>query len=120
MVKVDITTGLASRLAALQTRSPDPLRMAFSAPAFGNAYTVEQETHRILAPQRGSGEWFSVTPDLAIAAIYAATDRTGCSLAGLAPSRQQPLSDALSEASVLVTQAAFVLGFGAVALLPPR
>jgi hypothetical protein len=41
-------------------------------------------------------------------------------LAGLAPSRQQPLSDALSEASVLVTQAAFVLGFGAVALLPPR
>lgn len=80
LVKVGMSADPSARLANLQTASPDRLRMAFCAPAYGNAYTVEQEAHRILAANRTSGEWFTVSSDMAVAALYAAADRTGCSL----------------------------------------
>jgi hypothetical protein len=80
LVKVGISTDPVARLATLQTGSPDRLRIAFTAPGYGNAFTIEQEAHVILAQHRVAGEWFNVTPDLAIAAIFGAADRTGCSI----------------------------------------
>jgi len=80
LVKIGISNDPTSRLANLQTASPFRLRLVFTAPAYGHAYRIEQMAHTILGRQRASGEWFKVTPDMAIAAVFAAADRVGCSL----------------------------------------
>lgn len=85
-VKIGISTDPEARLRTLQTGTSDQLQLTFTAPGYGNALTVEQEAHRILAAHRVSGEWFNVTPDLAVAAIFGAADRTGCSISNAAPS----------------------------------
>lgn len=83
LVKIGISNSPLARLATLQTASPYRLRLAFSAPACGNAFEVEQAAHAILSAHRASGEWFAVSPDMAIAALFAAADQTGCSLSAL-------------------------------------
>ncbi len=88
LTKVGFSADPVARLARLQTGSPERLWLAFTAPAYGNAYVIEQEAHQLLSAHRVRGEWFSATPDLAIAAIFGAADRTGCSLFGAAP--EQP------------------------------
>ncbi len=80
LVKIGVSTDPTARLVTLQTGSPHRLRLAFTAPTFGHAFEIEQEAHAILAAQRANGEWFAVSSDLAIAALFGAADRTGFSM----------------------------------------
>lgn len=109
MTKIGVSTDPNARLATLQTGSPERLRLAFTAPAFGNAYTIEQEAHHILGVHNIGGEWFDVTPDLAIAAIFGAADRTGCSLS----ERSGPPENYSANAPVLTKE----LKWGLIAVL---
>ena len=86
LTKVGISQDPAARLATLQTASPFRLRLAHIAPANGRAFEVEQEAHLILQNCRQSGEWFATSPEMAIAAVYAASDRIGAPLT--APTEQ--------------------------------
>lgn len=79
-VKIGMSTDPVARLATLQTASPDRLWLALAAPAYGNAYAIEQEAHAILAAHRLAGEWFTAPPEMAIAAVYGAAGRLGVSL----------------------------------------
>lgn len=80
LTKVGISRDPSARLATLQTGSPFRLRIAHIAPANGRALEVEREAHAILQNCRQSGEWFLTSPEMAIAAVYAASERAGVSL----------------------------------------
>ena len=85
MVKIGITTNLDARLAQLRTGSAFPLDYVFTAPAPFNsldtdAYAIEQRAHALLARNRVRGEWFDVSPELAIAAVMGAAAQIGKSL----------------------------------------
>jgi hypothetical protein len=89
LTKVGFSTSPDQRLASLRTASPSKLWFAFVAPCGGNAYRIEQEAHAILAKSRVAGEWFAVSPDLAIAAIFGAADRIGYSMSNQEPAPKQ-------------------------------
>lgn len=117
MSKIGITTNPAARLATLQTGSPDRLRMAFTAPAYGKSYAIEQAAHSILAAHRASGEWFAVSPDLAIAALFGAADRTGCSISSTAgtatpvSTTRRIFSNSYFQAALIMMFLMWLLGF---------
>ena len=79
MVKIGVSSNPDARCAALQTGSPYRIELWFAAPVTGNAYGVESEAHDILVSNGVpmNGEWFDVTPELAIAAIRTAADKLG-------------------------------------------
>lgn len=79
LVKVGIAADPMARLATLQTGNSEPLRLVYIAAVKSNdALTIERETHRILEKYRfgALGEWFNVSPEMAVAAIGAASFRT--------------------------------------------
>jgi hypothetical protein len=75
-VKVGITADPASRLNALQTTSATKLTLLYvAAVKSSDAFAVEQVAHGILSKSRQSGEWFLAAPEVAVAAINAASFR---------------------------------------------
>ena len=77
-VKIGVAADPLSRLASLQTGASEPLDLVYAcAVQSGNGYAVEQAAHGILWRRRLNGEWFDTTPDLAVAAIAAASHRLG-------------------------------------------
>ena len=79
-VKIGISCDPESRRATLQTGAPHHLFLAFSIYAGDAAFDVEQEAHAILDKHRMPGEWFAVSKEMAIAAVYGAASRLGVSL----------------------------------------
>ena len=79
-VKIGISSDPESRRATLQTGAPHHLFLAFAIYAGENAFDVEQEAHAILAAHRMPGEWFAVSKEMAIAAVYGAASRLGVPL----------------------------------------
>ncbi len=79
-VKIGISSDPEARRATLQTGAPHHLFLAFSIYAGEFAYDVEQEAHAILDAHRMPGEWFAVSKEMAIAAVYGAASRLNCSL----------------------------------------
>lgn len=82
MVKVGSSVNPMSRRAALQTGSAHRLHIVKTIPAYGHAFAVEHEAHAILAAHHENGDWFSVSPNMAIAAVYGAADRLGIDMSG--------------------------------------
>jgi hypothetical protein len=78
--KIGSSNTPARRLAELQTGSPYRLWIEFQAPVYGSALDVELAAHAIHEPHRGLGEWFSVSPNIAVAAIYGGAERSGVSM----------------------------------------
>ena len=76
-VKIGISENPAARRATLQTGSSSRLRIVHTAFAGDRAEDVELEAHTFLAARRLEGEWFAVSPETAIAAVYAAAGRLG-------------------------------------------
>lgn len=77
-VKVGVAADPLARLAALQTGASEPLDLVYACAAKSNdGFAVEQAAHRILWKHRLSGEWFDTSPDMAVAAIAAASHRLG-------------------------------------------
>ena len=81
LTKIGISDNPESRLRTLQTGSAHHLHIAHivDVPA-ASAFDIEQEAHHLLANRRKSGEWFSVSPNLAVAAVHGAIDRLGVNL----------------------------------------
>ena len=79
-VKIGVTKVPESRLAQIQTGSSQKIDYVFCAPASGDAYSIEREAHALLARNRLEGEWFDVSPELAIAAVTGAAAKLGQSL----------------------------------------
>jgi hypothetical protein len=75
-VKVGVAADPLARLAALQRGSAEKLSLAYAAAVKSNdATAIKQAAHAMLSSQRLNGEWFDVTPELAVAAIAAASYR---------------------------------------------
>jgi hypothetical protein len=69
------------RLKTLQTGSPHHLHIAHTlAVPSGTADQIEHEAHAILEQHRYNLEWFSVSANVAIAAVYGAVERLGIDL----------------------------------------
>lgn len=81
MIKIGVTTNPAARLAQLRTGSPFPIEYAFIGATPGNGYDIEQAAHAMLAPHRVNGEWFDVSPELAISAVMGAAGKLGRAMA---------------------------------------
>ena len=78
LVKIGVSGDPLARLAQLQTASHVPLQIAYSAAVrSGNAFPLEQTVHAALGRYRQSGEWFNVPPQVAVAAIAAASHQIG-------------------------------------------
>lgn len=76
VVKIGISGDPLSRLAQLQTASAAPLELVYAAAVeSGDGYPIEQAAHDLLDRHRQSGEWFNVSPDMAVAAIAGAAHR---------------------------------------------
>lgn len=77
MTKIGVTTNPAARLAQLRTGSAFPIEYAFIGVTPGTGYDIEQEAHTLLDKHRCAGEWFDVSPELAISAIMGAAGKLG-------------------------------------------
>ena len=75
-VKIGRSSDPEYRCAKLQTGNPDKLELCFAAPVIGDGRMIETEAHDILVSNRirQNGEWFDVTPEVAIAAIRSAAE----------------------------------------------
>jgi hypothetical protein len=72
-VKVGITGQLSARLAQVQTGNPYPLELAIYLPMPDRSVAglFEGGFHQVMAAHRMKGEWFDLTPPLALAALLA-------------------------------------------------
>ena len=111
-VKVGISSDPAARRATLQTGAPHRLFLTFSTWAGERAFDVEQEAHAILAAHRMPGEWFFVSKEIAIAAVYGAASRLGVSLGNApAPRPKWPLLRAVWRSLLAFAAFCWILGF---------
>lgn len=77
-VKVGVAADPRQRLRDLQTGSSELLELVYTCVVQSNDATrVEHAAHDILEQRRLVGEWFDYTPDVAVAAIAAASHRLG-------------------------------------------
>ena len=73
-VKVGISADPNARLRNLQTASPYPLTLSYAAAVKSNdASAIEADAKYRLGHYQLEGEWFSVSPEMAVAAISAAS-----------------------------------------------
>ena len=86
-VKIGVTKSPETRLAQLQTGSPSRIDYAFVAPVSGDPYAVEALAHHMLNRYHVDGEWFDVSPELAIAAVTGAAAKLGQSLMAAPPEK---------------------------------
>jgi hypothetical protein len=89
MSKIGVSTDPNSRIAGLQTGSPFPLKFEYIGMTAGDGYDIEAAAHELLDRHRGSGEWFSVPPEMAVAAVSAAAHKLGYALTPIPQSRIQ-------------------------------
>jgi hypothetical protein len=71
-VKIGITSDPFQRLASLQTGSHSRLKFEYIGVCDKAGYMVEQVAHQMLAQHRLEGEWFAVSPAMAVAAVSGA------------------------------------------------
>ena len=100
LVKVGVSTNPSARLATLRTSSPFRLHMAFVGVTPGTGYDIEAAAHSLLAPHRCNGEWFDISPELAISAVMGAAGKIGAPL--------QPLSQDQADLTVRIANGAVV------------
>lgn len=75
-IKVGMGADPRERLRALQTGSSEQLELVYACAVKSNdANAVEFAAHDMMRNHRLSGEWFSVTPEMAVAAIAASAHR---------------------------------------------
>lgn len=60
-VKIGWSTKVSTRIAQLQTGSPDPIRLLATTPG---GRKLERQLHERFAAARVAGEWFDLTPEL--------------------------------------------------------
>jgi hypothetical protein len=77
-VKVGVAADPRERLRDLQTGSSELLELVYACAVKSNdANRVEKAAHDILRNKRLIGEWFDYTPEIAVAAIAAASHKLG-------------------------------------------
>jgi hypothetical protein len=77
LCKLGVSSNPIGRLFALQRVAAHPLRFAFLGLPHSHPFRIETGAHAILARHRVRGEWFEVSPELAIAAINEASGGLG-------------------------------------------
>ncbi len=98
LVKIGVSTNPSARLATLRTSSPFPLHLAFVGVTPGTGYDIEAAAHGMLDPHRCNGEWFDISPELAISAVMGAAGKIGAPL--------QPLSQDQADLTVRIANGA--------------
>lgn len=70
-VKVGYSMSPNKRLKSLQTGNPKPLTLVFSfvTPTLGHAKDAEDTFHTVCKGHRLSGEWFDLTPKIALSTL---------------------------------------------------
>src|ERR1700730_4577117 len=79
-IKIGVTKNPDGRLAQLRTGSAAKIDYAYIAPTSGDPYAIERQAHAMLDRYRLNGEWFDVSPELAIAAVTGSAAKLGQSL----------------------------------------
>lgn len=88
LCKIGVSKNPTARLATLRNGSPFPISFAFIGATDGtNGFAIEGEAHRVLNQYRAQGEWFDISPEMAIATVWAAAASLGERLAGVDPDR---------------------------------
>lgn len=101
LVKIGKSNDPDVRKATLQTGSAHLLRIASVTPVpIIWVEAVEHKAHDMLEAQRGNGEWFCVSPNVAVAAIYAAAERLGVDLTSQLPAEEVPRKHRLTSAAI--------------------
>jgi hypothetical protein len=77
MVKIGVSTNPNARLASLRTASAFPIDFSYIAVTPGTGFDIEAGAHEMLKSHRCNGEWFDVTPEMAVAAIAGAAHKLG-------------------------------------------
>lgn len=77
MVKVGVTTNPSARIASLRTGSAFPIDFAFIGATPGSGMDIERRAHQSLARYSCTGEWFDVSPEIAISAVLGAAAKLG-------------------------------------------
>lgn len=85
LTKIGVSSNPNARLAQLRTASPFPLRFSLICAVSGDAYAVEAAAHELLGRNRMDGEWFDVTPELAMSAVTGAASKVGLKLQPVDP-----------------------------------
>ena len=85
MTKIGVSTNPNARLASLRTASAFPIDFAFVGVTPGTGYDIEKRAHDMLANHRCNGEWFDVTPEMAVAAVHGAAHQLGQPIQPLKP-----------------------------------
>lgn len=104
LVKIGKSNDPDVRRATLQTGSAHLLRIASVTPIpIIWVEAVERKAHDILDSYRGNGEWFAVTPNVAVATIYAAAERLGVDLTAKSSTAERlPMARGAMPAMLLV------------------
>lgn len=77
MVKIGVTTNPRARLAQLRTGSAFPIDYAFIGVTPGAGFDIESAAHAVLDKYRCTGEWFDLSPEIAISAVMGAAGKLG-------------------------------------------
>lgn len=75
-IKIGVTNNIDRRLAELQTASADILHILYISPKCDNAYEFENKIHDHFSKYRKNGEWFNISPYIAIAYIESLFDNS--------------------------------------------
>jgi hypothetical protein len=74
--KIGIAEDVASRINALQTGHPEKLTLHLALPMYWEfVRPVERECHKILRGDRRSGEWFTISPHIAVETVKSVAAR---------------------------------------------
>lgn len=84
-VKVGVTCNPRQRIKDLQTGSSLPLTYRCCLGVSGDAYAVETEAHRLLDRYHLRGDWFEVSPQAAMDAVWQAADNLAVPVGVAAP-----------------------------------
>ncbi|UGY23717.1 GIY-YIG nuclease family protein [Bradyrhizobium septentrionale] len=73
--KIGVSIDPITRIADLQTGSPEPLDFAYIGVTPGTGYNIESLAHDLLDDHCVSGEWFAVPASIAIGTVLEAANR---------------------------------------------
>ena len=84
-VKVGVTNDPDRRLLELSMASPYRLEYFFIGACDGPGFDIENAAHNLLSQHNTNGDWFSVAPELAVAAVMGSAAKLGHNVKAVTP-----------------------------------
>ena len=91
LCKVGISNDPVARLAQIQNTFDTPIELAWVGAPKEQAAAIERDAHQMLHRYRRNGEWFAVTPEVAVGAIHTVAFRHGVPVLDLDPQQAEQI-----------------------------